>query len=422
MQKFRLDWNYHSNAIEGNTLTQGETRIFLLYGLTAKGKPLRDHLDLKGHDEAIDYMVDVVRQNDPLTEAALRELHKLLLGKEPYWVPAQTLEGQATRKEIVPGRYKAQPNHVETVTGKVHYYATPEETPAQMHGLMDWYHRAEDEGVLHPLVVATEFHHRFTAIHPFDDGNGRMARILTNLMLMRHGYPPLVVKKENREAYLYALALADEGDLSDLLAFFASALFEAMQLYLRGARGEDLGELGDFDKRIALLTQQLGSEEKATQKSLQAQTDLFDNLLRPLFSAIYARLDKVDPLFARVYGHLRGYLPAPTPASAMLVGRGESRQARMLDLFQQATTHELSAIELEEAWGGFRKDLSRSLSFAIYVKLEDRRIEIGAGGSGLEQGQGFQIPHNIPVRREDIDHYAARLLDLLSRGLEKLSN
>ena len=415
MQKLRLDWNYHSNAIEGNTLTQGETRIFLLHGLTAKGKPLRDHLDLKGHDEAIDYMAAVIRQNDPLTEAALRELHKLLLGKEPYRVPAQTSDGQATRKEIVPGRYKVQPNHVETVTGKVHYYATPEETPAQMHSLMDWYHQVENESKLHSLVVATEFHHRFTAIHPFDDGNGRMARILTNLMLMRHGYPPLVIKREDREAYLYALAQADEGDLGDLLAFFANTLTEAMQLYLRGARGEDIGELGDFDKRIALLTQQLESEEETAQKGLQAQADLFDNLLRPLFSTIHARLDKVDPLFVRTSGHLRGYLPAPTPASAMLVGRGESRQARMLDLFQQANTHELSAIELEEAWGGFRKDPSRSLSFAIYVKLGDRSVEMSAGGSR------FRISRNAPFRKEDVDHYAARLLSPLSQRLEALS-
>ena len=420
MQKFRLDWNYHSNAIEGNTLTQGETRVFLLYGLTAKGKPLRDHLDLKGHDEAIDYMADVVRQNDPLTEAALRELHKLLLGKEPYRVPAQTSEGQATRKEIVPGRYKAQPNHVETVTGKVHYYATPEETPARMHSLMNWYHRVEDEGTLHPLVVATEFHHQFTAIHPFDDGNGRMARILTNLMLMRHGYPPLVVRKENREAYLYALALADEEDLSDLLEFFAAALLDAMQLYLRGARGEDLGELGDFDKRIALLTQQLESEEETAHKGLQAQADLFDNLLRPLFSTIYARLEKVDPLFARVDSRLHGYTSGATLIT--FVGIGDSRLARMLDLFQRAAGYELYFIGLEEAWEGFRKDLSKSLSFTVSVKLERRSIKIDASVLGLEQSQRLQIPRDVPFKQEDVDHYAAQLLDLLSQGLEKLSD
>ena len=87
MQKFRLDWNYHSNAIEGNTLTQGETRIFLLYGLTARGKPLRDHLDLKGHDEAVDYMTDVVRRNDPLTEAACASCTSSCSARSPTGYP-----------------------------------------------------------------------------------------------------------------------------------------------------------------------------------------------------------------------------------------------------------------------------------------------------------------------------------------------
>ncbi|MGI9176096.1 MAG: Fic family protein, partial [Rhodothermales bacterium] len=127
MQKFRLDWNYHSNAIEGNTLTQGETRIFLLYGLTAKGKPLRDHLDLKGHDEAIDYMVDVVRQNDPLTEAALRELHKLLLGKEPYRVPAQTAESRHSSVHLLSVEISAG----ESGLGRSQRFQIPRDAPVK---------------------------------------------------------------------------------------------------------------------------------------------------------------------------------------------------------------------------------------------------------------------------------------------------
>src|SRR6185503_18523789 len=99
MQKFRLDWNYHSNAIEGNSLTLGETRAFLLEGLTASGKPLKDHLDIKGHDELISFLELFIQRKERLTEAAIREMHKILL-KEPYEVDAITPDGRITKKKV----------------------------------------------------------------------------------------------------------------------------------------------------------------------------------------------------------------------------------------------------------------------------------------------------------------------------------
>ena len=93
VQKLNLEWNYHSNAIEGNTLTLGETRAFLLYGITAQGKPFRDYLDIKGHNEAIRYLEDLVRGGEVLTEALIRELHRILL-VEAYDVDAVTPDGR----------------------------------------------------------------------------------------------------------------------------------------------------------------------------------------------------------------------------------------------------------------------------------------------------------------------------------------
>lgn len=136
MQKFRLNWNYHSNAIEGNTLSLGETRAFLLHGVTAKGKPFKDYLDIKGHNEAITYLEEFVRGQGFLTEAAIREIHKILL-VEPYEVAALTPDGQPTKRRITLGQYKTWPNHVKTSTGEMHYYTTPEETPARMDDLMN---------------------------------------------------------------------------------------------------------------------------------------------------------------------------------------------------------------------------------------------------------------------------------------------
>lgn len=256
MQMLRIDWNYHSNAIEGNTLTLGETRAFLLHGVTAKGKPFRDYLDVKGHNEAIAYLEQMVRGQEPLTEVVIRELHRILL-VESYEVNAVTPDGRPTRRRIAIGQYKTAPNHVRTTTGEFHYYASPEETPAQMGDLMAWYRREIEIGALHPLLLAATFHYRFVAIHPFDDGNGRMARLLMNLLLMQHGYVPIVIRLESRGDYLLALETADAGDLSDFVALIGEALLRSLALYLKAARHEGLEEPGAFEQQVLRLREQL---------------------------------------------------------------------------------------------------------------------------------------------------------------------
>src|SRR5580698_3981576 len=193
MQKLRLDWNYHSNAIEGNRLTYGETIALIMEGITAGGKPLKDSLDILGHNEAIDFILSIVKEKRRISETDIRNLHKLILGK-PYDVKAQTPNGLPTTKRITLGEYKRLPNHVKTGTDEIHYYSSPEETPAKMQELMEWYSEASTNNDIHPIIVSALFHHKLVAIHPFDDGNGRLSRILMNLILMQKGYPPVVIK------------------------------------------------------------------------------------------------------------------------------------------------------------------------------------------------------------------------------------
>lgn len=263
-QKLNLDWNYHSNAIEGNTLTLGETRAFLLYGITAHGKPFRDYLDIKGHNEAIRYLEDLVRRAEMLTEAVIRELHRVLL-VEAYDVDAITADGRPTRRRIALGQYKTAPNHVRTTTGEIHFYASPQETPALMGELMAWHRRETEAGELHPLVLAATFHYRFVAIHPFDDGNGRMARLLANLILMQHRFVPVIIPIQARGDYLLALEGADAGDLTDFVVLVGEALIQSLTLTLRAARGEPLEEPGGLDRRIQRLREQLATYETPDQ-------------------------------------------------------------------------------------------------------------------------------------------------------------
>jgi Fic family protein len=124
IQKFRLDWNYHSNSIEGNKLTFGETKTFLLHGITADGKPLKDHLDIKGHNNALLLLEDIVKEERPIAENFIRELHKLIL-QEDYYNDAITPTGDKVKRLIKVGQYKQAPNHVKTATGEIFHFASP---------------------------------------------------------------------------------------------------------------------------------------------------------------------------------------------------------------------------------------------------------------------------------------------------------
>ncbi len=300
MQKFRLDWNYHSNAIEGNSLDYGETIAFLMEGLTAKGKPLKDHLDLRGHNQGIDFMMGLIQSERSLTESDIRSLHEIIL-VEPYEVDAITPEGQPTRKRIELGVYKSQPNHVRTPTGELHYYATPEETPILMRELMEWYHQVDPSDDIHPLVTAVLFHHRFTAIHPFDDGNGRLARLLMNFILMQHRFPPVIVRQETRSVYYAALNQADQGVYLPLFEYLYEALERSLKLQLSGLQGEDIADPEDLDKEVALFVKGMEREEKL--KSMKNHKVVIDSLVGEIIPFIVKLREKtkgLDKLFNEI--------------------------------------------------------------------------------------------------------------------------
>ncbi|MFA7418913.1 MAG: Fic family protein [Melioribacteraceae bacterium] len=306
MQKFRLDWNYNSNAIEGNALNYGETVAFLMHGITAHGKPLKDYLDIKGHNQAINYLLNFVRNKVELTEAVIRELHKTIL-VEPYEIDAITADGKATKRTVAIGAYKTQPNHVKTATGEMHYFATPEETPAKMQDLMTWYRKAREDKEVHPVVLASFFHHRFVSIHPFDDGNGRMARLLMNLLLMQSNYPPVVIRTKDKNNYYLALSQADAGNTSPFVEYVANALTHSEEIYLKGAKGESIEELDDVDKEIVLFKKEiLGREDAFEQKRTEEDVkDIFDKFFSPLLVGLSKGLSEIKSLFFKSLEHWR---------------------------------------------------------------------------------------------------------------------
>ena len=260
MQKFRLDWNYHSNHLEGNSLTYGETKALILFGITAQGKPLKDTLEITGHNEAINWVIDLVKGERPLTENFIRELHTLLI-KEPYEVDAITPDGKPTKKLIKVGSYKTTANHVKTKTGEIFYFATPEETPAKMFDLLNWYSQKAKEENANPILVSAEFHYRFIRIHPFDDGNGRTARIIMNFILMQFGFPPVIIKTDDKANYFAALQMADAGNIEPFINYIAKNLVRSLEIMISGAKGESIEE-EDISMKIVALEQKLAALKK----------------------------------------------------------------------------------------------------------------------------------------------------------------
>lgn len=216
-KKFRLEWNYNSNHLEGNTLTYGQTELLLIFDRATGEHSMREYEEMKAHDVAIKMIEDLAKDKEhPLTEMFIRQLNEIML-VSPFWKEAITPDGQNTRRQIFPGEYKKYPNSVRLANGEIFNYASPEETPALMQELMDFYNTAIKNTETHPLWLAAMLHYKFVRIHPFDDGNGRVARLLMNYILLKNNYPPIIIKSDKKGEYLTALNKADVGDVESFV-------------------------------------------------------------------------------------------------------------------------------------------------------------------------------------------------------------
>lgn len=206
---YDVELTYTSNAIEGNTLSPVETTLVIEQGITIGGKPLKDHLEALDHYDAIRYVREFAHQQSrPLGETDIRALHSLVIKR--------------SRPEIA-GRYADLTRYVRTETGR-HTFPSPAEIPALMGDFAGWLRDSPDEP-----GTAFAAHRRLVDIHPFNDGNGRVARLLMNLILIRAGYPPVAIRPEDRPAYIRALQKAQAGGTAE---DFDALLYERLNATL----------------------------------------------------------------------------------------------------------------------------------------------------------------------------------------------
>jgi Fic family protein len=207
-----LEWTFNSNAIEGNTLTLSETKV-VFEGLTIGGKSMQEHLEVLNHREAILFLEELVRAGAALSEWEIKQVHALILkGIDPENAGVYRRENV-----IISGAKHRPPGHLLVKEA--------------MERMVALYNGAWQK--LHPVERAALLHSKLVEIHPFIDGNGRTARLLLNFELMKSGYPPAIIRQEERPAYYDSLDLAHTtGDYCDFIRLVAGAVAAALDLWL----------------------------------------------------------------------------------------------------------------------------------------------------------------------------------------------
>lgn len=220
VKALEIEYTYESNKIEGNTLTLQETALVIEKGLTIGGKTLNEHLEAVNHTHAIDFIKEIAKGNEPITERLITEIHTLIL------------KGIDNRNA---GRYRNVP---VLISGAKHVPPQPYAVPLEMEKLMQWYNDNKD--TLHPIELASEMHERLVTIHPFIDGNGRTSRLLMNLILLRWGYPIAILKgdTESRLKYYGALETAQiENDKRPFIDLIADNIRQTIERIIKIVEG-----------------------------------------------------------------------------------------------------------------------------------------------------------------------------------------
>jgi fido (protein-threonine AMPylation protein) len=251
--------------------------------------------------------VEAATGERPLTEMFIRQVHKIMLRTD--YIP----EGK--NYTVHAGIYKTRPNSVQTPTGEIFEYASPEETPALMMDLIAWYNNVEKEAKRSPLEIAALFHYRYIRIHPFEDGNGRIARLLVNYILAKHGYPMIVVHDSDRNGYLGALGQCDANtglvpamgahagleQITPLVDYLEQCLKRALIISIKAAKGENIEEDDDLQKRLAILARNAQAKRgDIKRRSDEYVAEIIDGFIAPFKDEINTQLAMFSNFYNKI--------------------------------------------------------------------------------------------------------------------------
>lgn len=243
---FKVELTYTSNAIEGNTLNRKETALVVEQGITVRGKTLKEHLEAINHADAVDFIQGLVKKKrQDIPQRDVLNIHALILKK---------IDDENA------GRYR---NVAVRIAGTDVILPNPLKVPELMDDFFLWLHSKNSD---HPVVIAADAHLRFVSIHPFVDGNGRTARLLLNLLLMQVGYPPALVRKEDRDVYIDSIEKAQlTNQREDYYKVIYRAVERSLDIYLNAVEGKT-PQTAVVKKRLL----KIGELAKETSENLNA--------------------------------------------------------------------------------------------------------------------------------------------------------
>jgi Fic family protein len=218
-ESLSIEWTYNSNSIEGNTMSLRETQMVIQEGITIKGKSLREHFETHNHDKAIDYLYSIVNDDYNLRSIDILSLHGLVL---------RSIEDDFA------GRIR---NGGVRIIGANFTPPNANKVPDLLDELIDFVNKNPLN--LNDIELATVFHHKLVWIHPFFDGNGRTVRLAMNLLLMRCGFPPAIILKNDRKKYYDALNQANGGNYQKLILLMCQSLERTLTIYINALPGQD---------------------------------------------------------------------------------------------------------------------------------------------------------------------------------------
>lgn len=329
-RKIRLEFNYNSNHIEGNTLSYAETELLLLSDEIIANHTFRELEEMKASDVAFETVKTLAHSSDsPLTEQFIKEINKVLLVR-PYWKDAITLSKEVTKRRISIGEYKKEPNSVMLENGEIYNYSSPLETPALMGDLIEWLRLVEEQKIMHPVEIAAELHYKFVCIHPFDDGNGRISRLLMNYILIKNGFPPIIIKSADKKAYLRALRNADAGDIEAFKKYIAQQLIWSLELSIKAANNENLEEDEDWKKKLSLLKRNLANKDTIRNiKTIEIVQKIITEVIYKACINVVENLSEFDDLFL----YKKIFITNRTAGSSTVLDGSKINQDRISNFF-----------------------------------------------------------------------------------------
>lgn len=416
--KFRLDWNYYSNSMEGNTLTIDETRSVMVGNLTVGGKPIKDVLEMKGHDEVIAAILKIGKGELRLSESRIRNIHKGIMHEED----------KEKKKKI--GVWKTEPNYIYNYKNERFDFALPADVAVRMHDLLNKTNAEIDaiehnkKGAIHPIDLALQFHLDYVLIHPFYDGNGRTARILTNLLLISFGYPPCWVKTSERDIYnQYISDIQGYGGSPDLFFDFAADnILRSQNLVLDAIAGKDISEFDDIDKELALLRADLlGEHALQIRSNPQVIANAVAENIFPLFKLIEQKFEGLQEFFFDTVRRIEVDIDGEN--GSRLIGSKDSKWDQLrtnwlhneIEEQQKKLQHIRYFFELK----GFRKSIAaNSFWLTVEVWFNDYNYTLQTSSNSRNT---LLVPYGKKISKNELQGFAVPMIKEIIDDINRLN-